>query len=223
MSNFRYSYSTRNKLQKFLDDKIREILYGKYNSIGDDQWSEVINELKTKRFLGHKVELFKENYWKIFINIDCYVYCYSKKKRKMWVVGFTVNNISSSGYFSSPAVLKNSVIQLPKIIEEFEQLCAELEKREKIIEITQKSILTWLETIMPNSGYEYYTTNENSKVVLSVRMKRGVQLDIPIYFTKFQKIMPKLLETIKNYEKTVKENTVKILIRNLNRTETWKK
>ena len=53
-------------------------------------------------------------------------------------------------------------------------------------------------------------------------MKNRLQLDIPIYFSRFQKIMPELIDTIQQFEKTANEAKIKVLISNSKVNQQWK-
>ena len=98
---------------------------------------------------------------------------------------------------------------------------ANREKEKKIKDISQRSIDTWLSSTLKNSGYEYYTSSDKNKMVLSVRMKNGTQLDIPVYYQRFQKIIPKLMDTIQKYEQLMEDTSMKALISNLKTRRNW--
>ena len=100
---------------------------------------------------------------------------------------------------------------------------AKYEKEEKIKEISENSIEAWLAAILKDKNYIYYISKEENKVMLSIRMKNGTQLNIPIYHKKIQKIMPHLIETIEKYEQMINDTSVKVLISNLKVNEIWNK
>jgi Mg2+ and Co2+ transporter CorA len=102
------------------------------------------------------------------------------------------------------------------------ELKADIEKQEKIDEMSEQSIKTWVSTILKGSGYKYYISEYNHKIILSIKMEHGTQLDIQIYFRNFQKQMSDLLETIKEYEKVIAASKVKILISNHKINANWK-
>jgi len=228
MSDYIFSSEASMKLRQFLNKKMD--VFRRFNSEKSD-WKEVEKELESGFFQGYKTKsgsTFRgDGYWLIYLNDDCYTkFTIYKKGRYSFYLNFF--EISSNGWYCSENFLRKAVQEMPKIAAEFEALKGELEilkgeleKQEKIVEMSQKSIHAYLAVTMQNSGYEYYTTNDEHKVLLSVKMKRGVQLDIPIYFLKFQTIMPKLIETIKNYEKTIHDNKVKVLISNLKKEVKW--
>ena len=73
-----------------------------------------------------------------------------------------------------------------------------------------------------NQPYSYYTTESDNKITLSVKLKKSMQLDIPIYYKNFQKIMPELLNSIQQFEKTANESKIKVLISNSAVGEMWR-
>jgi Tfp pilus assembly pilus retraction ATPase PilT len=111
--------------------------------------------------------------------------------------------------------------EINNIAEEMRKLKGDLEKQEKINEIAKNSAKTWLKEVMKNQTYSYYTTEDENKIMLSIKMKNRVQLDIPIYYKRFQKIIPKLLETIQQFENTANKSNVKVLISNSRHNQQW--
>jgi hypothetical protein len=223
MANYNYPYEVRDRLCRFLSDKLREICYASNSE--KSNWKVVETELNIGFFQGYKTESEKHHYrdgnnWKVYLNDNCYVSLFSpvKGRKEMCLHIF---DISPRDWYCSENFFRKTVEELPKIASEFEMLKGRLEKLEKIVAMSQKSVHIWLSATMQNIGYEYYTTTDRHRVLLSVKMKRGVQLDIPIYFTKFQQIMPQLLEAIRSYEATIKENSIKMLISNIKKTEKW--
>lgn len=224
MDRYHYSPQIRKKLKEFLNDKISE-LHTRFFSSGSKDWKVIEEELATGNFLGFKAIQQKKSYkneeWRIFQDSESFVVFFRGKRGK--AVGFNIKGIISLTYYCSDEVFRNAVIALPEIVNAFDDLQAKLEKQEKKIEISQKSILSWLEMIMENSGYAYYTTKYSNKVLLSIKMKRAVQLDIPIYLKKFQKTIPELMKAIQSYETAIRENKVKVLITNQKKPKNWKK
>jgi hypothetical protein len=87
--------------------------------------------------------------------------------------------------------------------------------------MSAQSIKAWLSTILKGSGYKYYIREYDHKIILSIKMEHGTQLDIQIYFRSFQKQMSELLETIKEYEKIIATRKVKVLISNYKISREW--
>ena len=79
-------------------------------------------------------------------------------------------------------------------------------KQEKVKKITKMSAYDWLENLMKNSNYTYkinksYTT----KLQLSVMINDKQKLEIPIPYSQFQKILPRIMDAIKRFEESIKE------------------
>jgi len=99
---------------------------------------------------------------------------------------------------------------------------AKNKKQEKIEEISINSIHTWITAMMSNLQYTYYTVESRDKITLSMLLKDSKQLDIPIYYNNFHKIIPDLLETIQKFENAVKNSKIEVLINNNNPNQQWK-
>ncbi|MDR1792571.1 MAG: hypothetical protein LBR36_03910 [Bacteroidales bacterium] len=147
----------------------------------------------------------------------------TKKWKSSPLISIEFSNISSSRYYIEryPQLVYLLFEKAAQIEVEFNKLKAEVEKQEKIVQLSRSSVKTWLKTVMKDSGYQYYMTNDDNKITLSIRMKHGVQLDIPLYFRRFQKQMPDLLQTIKQYENMIANSKNKVLISNLKANEKW--
>ena len=79
-------------------------------------------------------------------------------------------------------------------------------KQNKIWEIKTTSAHDWLETLMKNSKYTYKINKSyETKLQLYVKIDEKTKLSIPVPYTKFQTILPKLMEAIKRYEEAVNE------------------
>jgi hypothetical protein len=154
-------------------------------------------------------------------NCRCNYYSFGEKKKEP-VISITVDDISSSGWYGTTGMLYRCMDELNKIAEEFRKFRSDWEKKEKINGIAKNSIYTWLETILQNQPYLYYTNEDNNKIMLSIKIKYRMQLDIPIYFNRFQKIIPELLETIQEFEKTSNKSKIKVLISNSRPNQEWK-
>jgi hypothetical protein len=108
--------------------------------------------------------------------------------------------------------LSSVMLQFDKIKAEYLHFSENLEKSDKLTGLAQKSVKVWSPKILENSGYFYYIDELDNKSTLHIKLKHGLQLDIPIYYKKFQKIMPDLLTAIQQYENLVDNNSVKVLI-----------
>ncbi len=226
-STIQYSYKVKNKLKKFLSDKIKNLY--KLPTTAKSNWESVETELQSNSFQGFKSEYQENGHrpgWAIYLNPSSYIKLIeesSTNRSSRKVLCIVMHNVHSWGYYCNEARFRACVNKLPEIITEAEKFVAKEEKQEKINDVAEKSIIAWVDTVLQNSGYKYYTKTEgNNKVMLSVQMKRGVQLDIPIYFRKFRDIMPQLMGTIKNYESIINNDNVKSLISNRKRAN-WKK
>jgi hypothetical protein len=103
--------------------------------------------------------------------------------------------------------------QLPSIEKEVTEFVGIFDKKAKIMDITKNSIKAWFDVLCKEIHYPHYTTEYQNKITLSIQMKYNTQIDIPIYYRqiqKFQKTMPKILPTIKHYEKILEEKRTHI-------------
>lgn len=123
---------------------------------------------------------------------------------------------------------ENSVVVILPFLEQFAdlekeylQLSADLDKSEKITEMSQKSAEIWLKELFKDTEYSYYTVVGDNKITLSVQLKNGTQIDIPVYYKKFQIIIPEIMATIKEYEQITEKIKIKVLISNIQRKEQW--
>ena len=138
---------------------------------------------------------------------QCILYLGVSKKRRL--IAISIDGIRSLyAWYGNIKMLYRCMDEIDEIAVEFRQLKCDLGKQGKIKDIAQNSINTWLKAIMQNQTYSYYTTEYKNKITLSIKMKFRVQLDIPIYFSKFQKIMPELIDTIQLFEKTANEGKI---------------
>jgi len=203
----------KKKLTVFLNEKMKEILnltrdanhsvnlYHIRPAKGFDK-SETHNSL-----WGDGYNFFNDN------GCQCHIYLRGGKWNK-YLISIVIDDYSSSGWYGTTEMLYLCMDEINKIAKEFRKLKGDLEKQEKIGEIALNSITAWLKTIMQNQQYSYYTTESENKIMLSIKIKNRMQLDIPIYYYRFQKMMPELLETIQQFEKTVNKSKIKVLISN---------
>ena len=97
----------------------------------------------------------------------------------------------------------------------------ELDKKNKIFELSKNSTLTWLTNMFKDSDYTYSIEESSIRVMLSIKMKNNMQLNIPIYYKNFQKVMPKLMDFINEYEKLIENSDFKATVTNLKKTQSW--
>ena len=126
----------------------------------------------------------------------------------MYLIAYEVENIEKSFWEYKP---------------KYEEEMKKKEKEEKIKEISKNSIEIWLTAALKDKDYSYYISKGENKVMLSVRMKNGTQLDIPVYYKRFRKIMPDIIETIEKYEQLIDNTSIKVLMSNLKANAIWNK
>ena len=97
----------------------------------------------------------------------------------------------------------------------------EQDRKDKILKLTKDSIISWLTNTFKNSGYTYSIEESSQRVVLSVKMKNKTQLNIPVYYKNFQKVVPTLMDLIKGYEKLIDSSDLKVTLTNLKQTQEW--
>jgi hypothetical protein len=214
------NYKNKKKLSYFLNEKLRKI----NDETQDNKHKLNLSYIKTEKgFEVSHIERYRGFGYGFFNSSDCQCFIYYEGKQRRKIISIAVDGISSSnGLYGTDGTLYRCMDEIDEIAKEFRQLKSDLEKQEKINEISQNGIKTWLKTIMQNQSYTYYSTESDNKITLSIQLKNRLQLDIPIYFRNFQKIMPDLLNTIQQFEKTVNESKIKVLISNSKPNQQWK-
>jgi len=223
-------YNVKRKLEKFLDDKLRKI----FEETRDDKPALDLSYIKTEK--GFENSIIQNNYGGGYVfsnsnNCCCYLYFNDKKKKKL--ISIAIDDIGSlHKWYGTVEMLYRCMDEINEIAKEFRQLKCNSEKQEKIHvekqvkqekinEIYKNSAHTWLKTLMKNQPYSYYTTEDKNKITLSIKMKNNMQLDIPVYHNKFQKIIPKLSETIQQFEKTISKSNIRVLISDSRPNQQW--
>ena len=210
----------RQKLRKFLNDKLKKI----FDETRDDKSKLDLSYIKTQK--GYENSFVRHNYWGDgyeFPNSNgyqCYIH-FKSGKRMQQLISITIDNISSSGWYGTIGMLYRCMDEIDGIAEEMRKFKDDLEKQGKINKIAKNSINTWLKSVMQNQSYSYYTTESEHKITLSIKLKNGMQLDIPIYYSRFQKIMPELPETIQQFVNTVNNSKIKVLVSNSKPNQQW--
>ncbi|GHT54262.1 hypothetical protein AGMMS49982_18660 [Bacteroidia bacterium] len=223
------------KLDKFLNNKMREWIENAQKSDNPPCKDVLLDIRQGNNLCGFTLEKEEKNRYdnevsftfiksETKIKIDCGIYD-SKKRR--WSSRPCISlGISGVGYSRWYIGIYPNLVYLvfkhsSEITEEFFALKAQLEKEAKIADISAKSVKAWLRVVLKDIDCEYYITGEEHKLTLSLKMQHGLQLDIPIYYNKFQKIMPDLLATIKEYENLINNRKVKVLVSNLKSKKNW--
>ena len=220
------NYESREKLEKFLNKKLENIA----DTCRGDAPAPALNihYIKTVKGFDNK-EIQTHNRWgdggyNFFNSNNCQCLFYYASH----AICVSIDEIFSGWWHGSIGMLYRCMDEMNEIAEEFRKLKGELEKQEdelekqeKIEELTKNSIYTWLETLMQNQPYSYYTIETENQIKLLIKLKNSMQLEIPIYYSRFQEIMPEILETIKRYEETVNKSKIKILINNSKPNQKW--
>jgi len=218
------NHESRKKLEKFLDEKTRVIYRETKNISGilDIHYVKTAKGFDNSRTDwgddgSYDIDFFNGN------NCQHLYYDYNSKGRKeKETISISIDNISSSRWCGSIGMLYRCMDEMNEIAEEFRKLKGELEKQEKIEELTKNSIYTWINTIMENQPYSYYIKESALKITLSVKLRYRTQLDIPIYYSDFQNIIPEVLETIQQFTENAEKIKIKALISNSKPYEQWK-
>jgi hypothetical protein len=216
-------YAIKKKLEVFLNQKMKEILIATRNdSTKSVESVEFVKVLQTGEINGYKAEYSNDfDYWQISKKPDCHIdWSFNNGKRS--TICLYINEVYSLRWYSTPAMLYKCLDEFDGIETEFFRLLLELEKQNKINEIAKNSILTWLKEILKPLPYSYYTTETEHKITLSIKLKRSTQLDIPIYYSRFQSIMPHIEKTIREYEAMANGSKIKMLITNSAPLQVWK-
>jgi len=207
------NYKIERKLKDFLDKKLKEIVEETAND--NPRFNKLHIEKKgfemAKRRGGYDLS---NNDFQSVIG-----YQNSGERSFSLKIDGIFTSVKRSG---TVGTLYRCMDEIDEITKELGQLKNDVVIQEKVDEIAKNSINTWLKAVLQNQPYSYYTTESAKKITLSIKLKNRVQLDIPIYFSKFQKIMPELLNTIQQFEKTANEAKIKVLISNSKVNQQWK-
>ena len=211
---------SRKKLEKFLDEKMSVIC----RETKDISQILDMHYVKTAKGFDNNGINWDDCGYNFFNNNNCQCLFYyaSKDGKRKQAIRISIDKISSRRWRGSIGMLYRCMDEMNEIAEEFRKLKGELEKQEKIEELTKNSIYTWLNTIMKNQPYSYYIKESELKITLSVKLKYNTQLDIPIYYSNFQNIMPEVLETIQQFTENAEKRKIKALISNSKPHEQWK-
>jgi hypothetical protein len=118
---------------------------------------------------------------------------------------------------------------LDEFIKEYNELTLRLiakeqekERQKKIYAIAANSIEVWLNIICKDISAPYCIEKDKNKIILSVQLNHRTQLDIPIYYSSFRKIIPEIPSAIQFYKKMLGEAPLKALISNCLTKAPWK-
>jgi hypothetical protein len=221
------------KKRDFVREKLKE-LWSKPDNNGTLE--DVYAELESGFFAGLPVEIrergslsdIKEYIVKNDSAICMLEFGQKKKANELRVSFFLKDKDGDYGYGSEWLIYdynlpRQFLLQSDSLAKEYRAFLAEEEKQEKIRTLSRNSIETWLETVVRNTGYSYYTKETAKGITLSIKLKYGMQLNIPVYYKAFQRIIPEIPNTIQKYEAAARESKLKIVIANTAPRTQWKK
>jgi hypothetical protein len=226
-------YEKEQKQRNFLLKKIKELISTerKKNRTEQEQFTDlssfylklVNNNINNTEFT---IKPLKKDLFEIinkndngFILVTYFSNSCKRKSLRIRVNGISVNEYLESDY--DWLIIEPFLEHFSEFEKEFTEFSAQLDKDDKITDISQKSIETWIKALFQESPYAYCLSSSENKMTLSVKMKSGMQLDIPIYYKKFQQIMQQIMPTIVEYENFIEKNNVKVLISNLKKNYKW--
>ena len=104
---------------------------------------------------------------------------------------------------------------LYRLLEEFESIekdYLQLNERFTQLKETANIIKKSIEELFLNSGYNYNLTETENKMLLVVPVRTGVQLSIPVYYSKYKQIVPHIMPTVKAYANVIMSSKIKVFI-----------
>jgi hypothetical protein len=213
---------TDKKLQEFLTDRLNKI----YVRTLKDGSKFDISAIKAKGFTVKDSREFWNSYKISNLNTQgLYIHFKDTCVRELQFVGIVDKNSNVNatiyGCNNACAMLYRCLDEIEEIAKLYQDIKNNVIKHNKIIELSKNSIEPWMKAILEDFPYSHYITESENKFTLSVKLKNNVQLDIPVYYKRFHKIMPKLLNTIQQFEKTMNENEIKVLISNSSPNQQW--
>ena len=219
------NYRIRKSLEKFLNEKMKKI----HVAARDYDPQIDLSFIKTSKGfeLADNSWLCPDGFgtYRFHNNNGCQCYFikfHREEQKNKSTIEITIDYVCSYRWYeTSVGILYRCMDEINEIAEEFRELKGELEKQDKINEIAKNSINTWLKALMQNQSYSYYTTESENKITLSIKIKNRMQLDIPVYYNRFQKIIHELPETIQEFEKISNKSKIKVLISNSSPNQQW--
>ena len=157
------------------------------------------------------------------LGYGCVIHCEPYNRQYWKNIYFKFWGINADFIVVSPpfSIVLRSFTLLESLSEKFNQL-SELKKEAKNEKIKQdrvnalqfQSAEEWVKNVMKESANPYKIEKDDIKLVLSVKITGNQHLEIPVYYKSFQKIVPQILESIQQYENTVKNSKIRVLVKN---------
>jgi hypothetical protein len=190
--------------QLHLDLKAFAKKYPQFSEDGFKSRTEVGIEIKNDLGYGCYIHFFYDEPGK-FSNKVTMAFC-----TKNWHSEFSNINVSNriNLVYRYLAFLVKQLSKFNQLSEMKKDAENEKIKQDRIRELQTKSVEDWMTTLMSNSVYPYRIEHSKAKLKLLVKIGQQ-QLSIPIYKKTFQKTVPHILETIKQYEDFIKESKIK--------------
>ena len=106
-----------------------------------------------------------------------------------------------------PYFLYDLLEQFENIEKGFLQMIDIFDEMEKSANIIRQCV----DEYFSGGTYDYYVTETENRIILSVVL-HGRILSIPIYYSKYKKILPHISSAIKDYENLINSTKIKVLI-----------
>ncbi|MDR0567382.1 MAG: hypothetical protein LBG47_10190 [Prevotellaceae bacterium] len=202
----------------FINRKLDNLIYKAENKYFGKE-ADFVDRLDTGTFEGFTVSRSKDS--KILTNENGNTievpFPESGGSSSMYIY-ITMQSVTSGYYVEKknlPFVVTVAAQNFTSLEKDFLKHLNDLERKKKILELTKNSAISWLKNMLKDSGYTYFIEETPIRVVLSIIMKNKTQLNMPIHYKNFQKIMPTLMDLIKGYEKLIDSSDIKVTITNL--------
>jgi hypothetical protein len=101
--------------------------------------------------------------------------------------------------------------QFGAIEQEYLQLIKSFDRLEHAAKEIRKNIARLFE----NNKYNYQLTETENKIILSIPLPKRIQLDISVYYNKYESIIPQIIPTIQMYENVFCASKIKVLVSEL--------
>jgi hypothetical protein len=222
-------YEKKKKQESFITKKIDELLSPEREKKGraQEQFAKLSsfylnlanknidnNEFTITSFTQDKFEVLNKNKNGFIVETErSYGSTWRRKSLSIRIQGISGSKSLDSEY--DLLIIEPFLEHFSEFEKEFSEFSAQLDKDDKITDISHKSIETWIKALFQENPYPYYMKASENKITLSVKMKNGTQLDIPVYYKKFQQIMQQIMPTILEYENLIEKRNMKVLISNM--------
>ena len=229
----------REKLVIFLNKELKKILDETRDDNSIFNKSRIETEKRFRIFRFHDGIKHCKGYEFSKKNNPYYCYLFFKGEENREFIRMEIDHFSSHDLHGTIGGLYRCMDKIEEITKEFRKLRSDLEKQEKILleqekilfetqkkqkkinEISRNSIETWTKAIMSNQQYLYYFAERKNKITLSIKMENNMQLDIPIYYNRFQTIIPELSKTVQQFENTVNNSKIFVFFGNNKPNQQW--